>query len=167
MPKGPGSGILAIEQPWPSMMRTLRGDHDRFEKTYFSTFNGKYFTGDGARIDKDGYIWITGRVDVSCHQIHCLYPECLWTAASGLSSWFAWTAWHVRVYVNNTTVYPHTFICEPLQSVPHPANGGWGSMHDCAWFALTWSWCRRCEAYVSDEVYIFPHEDILYAQWPM
>ena len=65
MPKGPGEGILAIEQPWPSMMRTLRGDHERFEKTYFSTFNGKYFTGDGARIDEDGYIWITGRVDVS------------------------------------------------------------------------------------------------------
>lgn len=64
LPARPGEGILALTQPWPSMMRTLRGDHERFEKTYFSTFHGKYFTGDGARIDGDGYVWITGRVDV-------------------------------------------------------------------------------------------------------
>ena len=51
-------------QAWPSILRTLKGDHKRFEKTYFGPFPGYFFTGDGARIDKDGYFWITGRVDV-------------------------------------------------------------------------------------------------------
>jgi acetyl-CoA synthetase len=51
------SGILAIKTPWPGMMRTLMGDHDRFESTYFSTFKGYYFTGDGCRRDKNGYFW--------------------------------------------------------------------------------------------------------------
>ena len=60
------------------MMRTLRGDHERFEKTYFSTFNGKYFTGDGAKIDKDGYIWITGRVDVSIPRQICAIHLPVW-----------------------------------------------------------------------------------------
>jgi acetyl-CoA synthetase len=58
---------------WPGMMRTVYGDHERFIQTYFSTFNGLYFTGDGARRDKDGYYWITGRVDdvinVSGHRL--------------------------------------------------------------------------------------------------
>ena len=48
---------------WPGQARTLFGDHERFEQTYFSTFRGMYFTGDGARRDTDGYYWITGRVD--------------------------------------------------------------------------------------------------------
>ena len=60
---GEQSGILAIKQPWPGMMRTLYGDHKRFEETYFDMFKGYYFTGDGARRDEDGYYWITGRVD--------------------------------------------------------------------------------------------------------
>ncbi|MBM4370047.1 MAG: acetate--CoA ligase [Deltaproteobacteria bacterium] len=57
------SGILAIKQPWPGQMRTVYGDHKRFEETYFTMFKGYYFTGDGARRDEDGYYWITGRVD--------------------------------------------------------------------------------------------------------
>jgi acetyl-CoA synthetase len=61
--EGAGSGNLCIAQPWPGMMRTVFGDHDRFVKTYFSTYKGKYFTGDGCRRDEDGYYWITGRVD--------------------------------------------------------------------------------------------------------
>jgi acetyl-CoA synthetase len=61
--EGPGEGNLCITQPWPGMMRTLYGDHARFVQTYFTTFPGKYFTGDGARRDADGYWWITGRVD--------------------------------------------------------------------------------------------------------
>jgi len=60
---GAASGILTLTGPWPGMMRTLYGDHDRFKQTYFSTFKGLYFTGDGCRRDEDGYYWITGRVD--------------------------------------------------------------------------------------------------------
>jgi acetyl-CoA synthetase len=56
-------GNLVILDSWPGQMRTVYGDHDRFEQTYFSTFRGMYFTGDGARRDEDGYYWITGRVD--------------------------------------------------------------------------------------------------------
>ncbi len=60
---GAVEGALCIADSWPGQMRTVYGDHDRFEQTYFSTFPGKYFTGDGARRDEDGYYWITGRVD--------------------------------------------------------------------------------------------------------
>jgi acetyl-CoA synthetase len=56
-------GNLCIGDSWPGQMRTVFGDHVRFVQTYFSTFEGKYFTGDGARRDEDGYYWITGRVD--------------------------------------------------------------------------------------------------------
>jgi len=56
-------GNLCIGDSWPGQMRTVYGDHKRFIETYFSTFKGRYFTGDGARRDKDGYWWITGRVD--------------------------------------------------------------------------------------------------------
>jgi len=61
--KGAGKGRLCMLQSWPGQMRTVYGDHERFIKTYFSQFDGKYFTGDGCRRDKDGYYWITGRVD--------------------------------------------------------------------------------------------------------
>jgi acetyl-CoA synthetase len=60
---GATDGLLCIKAPWPGMMRTVFGDHERFIQTYFSTFPGLYFTGDGARRDEDGYYWITGRVD--------------------------------------------------------------------------------------------------------
>ncbi|MCO6436046.1 MAG: acetate--CoA ligase [Phycisphaerae bacterium] len=60
---GPGSGVLCIEEPWPGIMRTVYGQHQRFKETYFSTYPGLYFTGDGCRHDEDGYWWITGRVD--------------------------------------------------------------------------------------------------------
>jgi acetyl-CoA synthetase len=61
--EGATDGNLVILDSWPGQMRTVYGDHDRFEQTYFSTFKGMYFTGDGARRDEDGYFWITGRVD--------------------------------------------------------------------------------------------------------
>ncbi|TDJ16287.1 MAG: acetate--CoA ligase [Gammaproteobacteria bacterium] len=61
--EGAAEGNLCIPQPWPGMMRTLYGDHQRFKETYFSAYKGKYFTGDGVRRDDDGYYWITGRVD--------------------------------------------------------------------------------------------------------
>ena len=56
-------GVLAISEPWPGQMRTIYGDHQRFEDVYFSMYKGLYFTGDGCRRDEDGYYWITGRVD--------------------------------------------------------------------------------------------------------
>ena len=56
-------GVLAIADSWPGQMRTIWGDHDRFEQTYFSQYKGFYFSGDGCRRDADGYYWITGRVD--------------------------------------------------------------------------------------------------------
>ncbi len=61
--KGSCKGRLCMAQSWPGQMRTVYGDHQRFIDTYFSQFDGKYFTGDGCRRDKDGYYWITGRVD--------------------------------------------------------------------------------------------------------
>ncbi|WP_207457235.1 acetate--CoA ligase [Azospirillum sp. SYSU D00513] len=61
--EGETEGNLCIADSWPGQMRTVFGDHERFVQTYFSTFPGKYFTGDGCRRDADGYYWITGRVD--------------------------------------------------------------------------------------------------------
>jgi acetyl-CoA synthetase len=60
---GATSGNLCISDSWPGQMRTVYGDHQRFVETYFKTYPGKYFTGDGCRRDEDGYYWITGRVD--------------------------------------------------------------------------------------------------------
>ena len=71
--EGAASGNLAIRSSWPSQLRTVYGDHQRMMDTYFSTYPGYYFTGDGARRDEDGYYWITGRVDdvlnVSGHRL--------------------------------------------------------------------------------------------------
>ena len=61
--EGAADGNLCIVDSWPGQMRTVYGDHERFIQTYFSTYKGKYFTGDGCRRDEDGYYWITGRVD--------------------------------------------------------------------------------------------------------
>ncbi|VDL81870.1 unnamed protein product [Nippostrongylus brasiliensis] len=61
--EGPGEGNLCYDRAWPSMLRTIYRDHDRFVQTYFAPFNGYFFTGDGARRDADGYLWITGRID--------------------------------------------------------------------------------------------------------
>jgi len=71
--EGEAQGNLCINDSWPGQMRTVYGDHQRFIETYFSTYEGKYFTGDGCKRDNDGYYWITGRVDdvinVSGHRI--------------------------------------------------------------------------------------------------
>ena len=71
--EGACTGNLCLSRPWPGIMRGVYGDQDRFYKTYFSTFKGRYFTGDGCRRDEDGYYWITGRVDdvinVSGHRL--------------------------------------------------------------------------------------------------
>jgi acetyl-CoA synthetase len=71
--EGACEGVLVLEDSWPGQMRTVYQDHKRFEETYFSTYKGYYFTGDGCRRDEDGYYWISGRVDdvinVSGHRI--------------------------------------------------------------------------------------------------
>ena len=84
--KGPCKGRLCLLQSWPGQMRTVYGDHQRFIDTYFSQFDGKYFTGDGCRRDKDGYYWITGRVDdviiVSGHNLGTAEIESAFVAHS-------------------------------------------------------------------------------------
>jgi acetyl-CoA synthetase len=78
VPKEQG-GLLVIRRPWPSMARTIYGDPERFEKTYWSEFPGTYLTGDGARQDKEGYYWLLGRVDdvinVSGHRLGTMEVE--------------------------------------------------------------------------------------------
>src|SRR5258706_5835894 len=72
-------GYLVVTQPWPAMLRTIYGDPDRYVQQYWSQIPGTYFTGDGARKDKDGYFWIMGRVDavlnVSCHRLSTMEVE--------------------------------------------------------------------------------------------
>lgn len=72
-------GLLVMTQPWPHMLRSLYGDHERFVDTYFSKIEGCYFAGDGARIDEDGYVWVLGRVDdvinVSGHRLSTMEVE--------------------------------------------------------------------------------------------
>ena len=63
-PVGPGAGgYLVLKKPWPSMMRTIYGDPDRYVQQYWSRYPGMYFTGDGCKVDADGYFWLLGRVD--------------------------------------------------------------------------------------------------------
>ncbi|KAL4458768.1 hypothetical protein ABPG75_013633 [Micractinium tetrahymenae] len=93
--EGECEGYLCIKQSWPSNIRTVYGDHERYETTYFAAFPGYYFSGDGARRDKDGYYWITGRVDdvinVSGHRIGTAevesalvaHPQCAEAAVVG------------------------------------------------------------------------------------
>ena len=68
-----GGGYLTLTRPWPSMLRGIYGDPDRYRDTYWSRFPGRYFAGDGAKVDEDGYLWLLGRVDdvmnVSGHRI--------------------------------------------------------------------------------------------------
>lgn len=82
-------GVLAIEDSWPGQMRTVYKDHARFEQTYFSSYKGYYFTGDGCRRDEDGYYWITGRVDdvlnVSGHRIGTAEVESALVGHAGVS----------------------------------------------------------------------------------
>ena len=96
--KGAGKGRLCMGNSWPGQMRTLYGNHKRFIDTYFSQYDGKYFTGDGCRRDKDGYYWITGRVDdviiVSGHNLGSAEIESAFVA-------------HARVAEAAVVGYPH------------------------------------------------------------
>ena len=82
-------GMLCMRRSWPGQMRTVYGDHKRFIDTYFSQFDGKYFTGDGCKRDKDGYYWITGRVDdviiVSGHNLGTAEIESAFVSHSKVS----------------------------------------------------------------------------------
>jgi acetyl-CoA synthetase len=86
---GAAEGNLCLKAPWPGMMRTVFGDHARFLQTYFSAYPGRYFTGDGARRDADGYYWITGRVDdvinVSGHRMGTAEVESALVAHPGVA----------------------------------------------------------------------------------
>ena len=96
--EGATEGNLCLTDSWPGQMRTVYGDHERFQQTYFSTYPGKYFTGDGCRRDADGYYWITGRVDdvinVSGHRMGTAEVE------SALVS-------HEKVSESAVVGYPH------------------------------------------------------------
>jgi acetyl-CoA synthetase len=74
-----GGGFLTITKPWPAMLRSIYGDDDRYVSTYWSQYPGRYFAGDGAKIDDDGYLWILGRVDdvmnISGHRISTMEVE--------------------------------------------------------------------------------------------
>ncbi|XP_076248338.1 acetyl coenzyme A synthase [Calliopsis andreniformis] len=87
--EGEGEGYLVFRQPWPGMMRSLYGNHQRFQNTYFDRFHGYYCTGDGARRDADGYLWITGRIDdmlnVSGHLMSTAEVESVLTEHSGVA----------------------------------------------------------------------------------
>ncbi len=87
--EGPGAGNLVLLDSWPGQMRTVYGDHQRFVETYFSTCEGCYLTGDGARRDEDGYYWITGRVDdvlnVSGHRMGTAEVESALVAHSSVA----------------------------------------------------------------------------------
>ncbi len=87
--EGACEGNLVIADSWPGQMRTLYGDHERFQQTYFSTYAGKYFTGDGCRRDADGFYWITGRVDdvinVSGHRMGTAEVESALVAHAAVS----------------------------------------------------------------------------------
>ncbi len=87
--KGACEGVLVLKESWPGQMRTVYRDHSRFEETYFSTYKGYYFTGDGCRRDEDGYYWITGRVDdvlnVSGHRLGTAEVESAFVAHPSVS----------------------------------------------------------------------------------
>jgi len=87
--EGAASGNLVLTDSWPGQMRTVYGDHKRFGETYFSAYKGRYFTGDGARRDEDGYFWITGRVDdvinVSGHRLGTAEVESALVAHSAVA----------------------------------------------------------------------------------
>tara|TARA_R110002051_G_scaffold93824_2_gene163607 strand:+ start:20487 stop:22403 length:1917 start_codon:yes stop_codon:yes gene_type:complete len=107
-------GVLCIKSSWPGQMRTVWGDHDRFEKTYFSDYKGYYFTGDGCRRDEDGYYWITGRVDdvinVSGHRMGTAEVESALVA-------------HVAVAEAAVVGYPHDIKGQGIYAYVTLMNG--------------------------------------------
>jgi acetyl-CoA synthetase len=118
--KGECEGVLVIADSWPGQMRTVYGDHERFMQTYFSSFPGKYFTGDGARRDADGYYWITGRVDdvinVSGHRLGTAEVESALVA-------------HDKVSEAAVVGYPHDLKGQGIYAYVTLMNGAQPSEH--------------------------------------
>jgi acetyl-CoA synthetase len=116
---------LCIKAPWPGIMRTLQGDHARYETTYFAPFKGFYFSGDGCRRDKDGYYWLTGRVDdvinVSGHRIGTAevesalvsHPQCAEAAVVGFDHEVDHFSW-VVIIVDTSLFSSFWYIVFPL-----------------------------------------------------
>jgi len=109
-----GEGVLAIADSWPGQMRTIYGDHERFEKTYFSDYKGYFFSGDGCKRDADGYYWITGRVDdvinVSGHRMGTAEVESALVA-------------HVNVAEAAVVGYPHDIKGQGIYAYVTLMNG--------------------------------------------
>ena len=107
--EGACTGNLCLAESWPGQMRTVYGDHQRFVETYFSTYPGKYFTGDGCRRDEDGYYWITGRVDdvinVSGHRMGTAEVESALVA-------------HAKVAEAAVVGYPHAIKGQGIYAYP-------------------------------------------------
>jgi acetyl-CoA synthetase len=107
-------GVLCLKDSWPGQMRTVYGDHERFEKTYFSDYKGYYFSGDGCRRDADGYYWITGRVDdvinVSGHRMGTAEVESALVA-------------HVNVAEAAVVGYPHNIKGQGIYAYVTLMNG--------------------------------------------
>ncbi len=107
-------GVLCIKSSWPGQMRTVYGDHERFEQTYFSDYKGYYFTGDGCKRDADGYYWITGRVDdvinVSGHRMGTAEIESALVA-------------HVKVAEAAVVGYPHPIKGQGIYAYVTLMNG--------------------------------------------
>jgi acetyl-CoA synthetase len=107
-------GVLCMKDSWPGQMRTVWGDHERFEKTYFSDYKGYYFTGDGCRRDADGYYWITGRVDdvinVSGHRMGTAEVESALVA-------------HAKVAEAAVVGYPHAIKGQGIYAYVTLMNG--------------------------------------------
>jgi len=118
--EGACEGVLVIADSWPGQMRTVYGDHERFVQTYFSSFAGKYFTGDGARRDADGYYWITGRVDdvinVSGHRMGTAEVESALVA-------------HEKVSEAAVVGYPHDIKGQGIYAYVTLMNGAEPSDH--------------------------------------
>lgn len=114
----PAAGNLAIDRPWPSMIRSVYGDHKRFYETYFAMFPGYYFTGDGAKRDEDGNYWITGRVDdvlnISGHRLGTAEIE----AGLGL---------HEKVAEAAVVGYPHELTGQGIYAYVTLMDGEVGS----------------------------------------
>mgnify|MGYP003667407933 FL=1 len=112
-------GFLVLDKPWPSMLRTLYGDHERYAKTYFGEVAGKYFAGDGARCDEDGYFWVMGRVDdvinVSGHRLSTMEVE------SALVS-------HEKVAEAAVVAQPHELKGQAIVAFVTPMSGVTGDV---------------------------------------
>jgi acetyl-CoA synthetase len=119
------SGALCLASPWPGQARTVWGDHQRFKETYFSTYKGLYFTGDGCRRDEDGYYWITGRIDdvlnVSGHRLGTAEIESALVAHESVAEAAVVGFPHA---IKGTGIYAYVTLTAEYAAQNHDAIGG-------------------------------------------